>query len=87
MDLTAPTTCKRFKYRLMELFILHFGADAFKMRKEFATQNNISLWTVKTEFNYLLDSGKRIPEERLNKYAQFLNIETTALRNYTTLSA
>ena len=84
---TAP--CKRYKYRLKELFIFVFGADAGNMRKQFAEDNKVSLRWVKEEFNYLIQDAGRIPDERLQKYSEFLGIPKESLKNsfYQTLSA
>lgn len=76
-------TCRKFKYRLMELFILNFGKDAGTMRRKFMEENQpISREWVSKDFNAEINDSHKIPAERLEKYAQFLNTEVTALRNF-----
>lgn len=76
-------TCRKFKYRLMELFILNFGKDAGAMRRKFMEENPpLVRQTLCNDFNALSSDAYRIPEERLKKYAEFLNTEVTALRNF-----
>lgn len=75
------STEQRYKYRLKELFISLFGCKSGDMRREFAQNQNLSLKTVKRDFNLLITDTEQIPASRLSQYALFLNTEVTALRN------
>jgi len=74
-----------YKYRLQELWVNRFGNMGTIMRQEFIKSTQISATTFKRDFNALRNAPYRIPDERLQKYAEFLNAEVSALRNYLTI--
>lgn len=70
-----------FKYRLKEMFIKFFGADASAQKKLFAETYKITSRTMDSDFNATLAEAYTIPTERLLQYAEFLNQPVETLRN------
>ena len=79
-----PVTNK-YKYRLRELFIAHFGSDWALYRRHMIENNQLKYRTVQGDFNLRLSSHKRISAKRLSIYAMYLN--TTIENLKTTLHA
>lgn len=84
---TAPIIAPvPYKYRLQELWVIHFGNMGTEMRRQFIEKTKISPTTFKRDFNALRNEPYKIPDNRLSQYAEFLNTEVTALRNYLTIT-
>lgn len=74
-----------YKYRLKALFTDKFGCTQTDAKEFFANHYQVSIRTVQRDLSILLSSSETIPLNRVEQYAQFLNVPAITLRNHKTI--
>jgi hypothetical protein len=68
-----------YLYRLHELFIANFGSDRKVAKMEFSQTFGHSIKTIEADCSKTI-GDRKIPRDRLEDYAEFLNVELEDLK-------